>query len=77
VVHRLADGAEVLPSQITTSGVPAARLEDAARALRDATARWAALAPGETWAVDWAPAPARRTLRRGAHLSARLPLRRG
>ena len=53
VVHRLAGGEEVLPSQVTATGVPMTRLEAAAQALRDAEARWAALAPGETWVFEW------------------------
>jgi hypothetical protein len=63
VVHRLADGEEVLPSQITASGLPPARLDVAAQALRHATAHWAALAPGETWVLEWAP-PGRAARRR-------------
>jgi hypothetical protein len=62
LVHRLAEGAEVLPSQLATAGLPAERLDDAARALRDATARWAALAPGQTLVVE---RPARGRLRVG------------
>ena len=54
VVHRLAEGAEVLPAQVSSSGLPPERLQAAAEALRDATVRWSALAPGETWVVEWA-----------------------
>jgi hypothetical protein len=53
VVGRLARGAEVLAQQITASGVPRDRLEAAARMLREATGRWAALTPGEVWVLDW------------------------
>src|SRR5918998_105651 len=44
VVDRLAHGAEVLPAQLSTSGFPPERLRAAAAAVRDATARWSALA---------------------------------
>ncbi|SNX96935.1 hypothetical protein SAMN06893097_105276 [Geodermatophilus sabuli] len=53
LVGRLARAAEVLPSQVAASGFPPGRLQAAAQALRDATARWAALTPGETWVVEW------------------------
>jgi hypothetical protein len=55
VVGRLARGAPVLPAEATAAGVDAARLADAARALRDAGRRWAALEPGAEWVVEWAP----------------------
>ncbi len=56
LVHRLADGAEVLPGEVAGSGVPADRLAAAAEALRAAGRRWTALRPGEDWVQDW-PAP--------------------
>jgi hypothetical protein len=60
LVSRLADGLEVLPGQVAGSAFPVDRLQDAAQAVRDATVRWAALAPGQTWVFEWAAAPARR-----------------
>ena len=56
VVDRLAHAAEVLPAQMTASPFPPERLRAAASAVRAAAARWSALAPGETWVVEWAPA---------------------
>lgn len=55
LVHRLADGAEVLPGEVQRSGVPADRLAAAAEALREAGRRWAAMRPGEVWVQDWPP----------------------
>ncbi|MGY1744338.1 hypothetical protein [Blastococcus sp. SYSU D00695] len=57
LVHRLADGAEVLPGESGRTGVPPERLAAAAAVLRAAGRRWAALAPGEVWVQEW---PARR-----------------
>ncbi|WP_116453564.1 hypothetical protein [Blastococcus litoris] len=59
LVSRLARGAEVLPGE-AASGLPAARLEAAAGALRAAGARWAALRPGATETVVWTPVRRRR-----------------
>ena len=59
LVHRLADGAEVLPQQLAGCAVPRDRLDAAAQVLRDATARWATLEPGEVWVLEW-PSPRRR-----------------
>ncbi|MGY1771260.1 hypothetical protein [Blastococcus sp. SYSU D00813] len=59
LVHRLADGAEVLPGEVARSGVPADRLAAAADALREAGRRWAAMAPGEQWVQEWPARPAR------------------
>jgi hypothetical protein len=73
LVERLATGQEILPSQIPASGVPRDRLDAAAAALRETTARWAALAPGETWVLEW-PAVSRdrgRAPRRPARASGR------
>ena len=53
LVHRLARGEEVLPSQRSAAGVPEAELTAAVEALRDAERRWAALAPGDTWTFEW------------------------
>ena len=53
IVHRLADGAEVLPQQLAGCGVPRDRLEAAAGMVRRAAAHWAALDPGKTWVVEW------------------------
>jgi hypothetical protein len=53
LVARMARDADVLASQVAASGVPAARLRAAADALRDDERRWAALAPGATWTVEW------------------------
>ncbi|MGY1820566.1 hypothetical protein [Geodermatophilus sp. SYSU D00079] len=64
LVGRLARGAEVLPGQVAASGVPPERLQAVVGALREAAARWAALAPGETWVVEWVPAPRARGPRR-------------
>jgi hypothetical protein len=73
LVERLAVGAEVLPSQIPASGVPRDRLDAAAAVLREATARWAAAVPGDTWLLEW-PAVSRdrgRAPRRPAPASGR------
>ena len=56
LVHRLADGAEVLPGERADAGVPVERLTAAADALRAAGRRWAAMRPGEEWVQEW-PAP--------------------
>ncbi|WP_147252415.1 hypothetical protein [Blastococcus sp. TF02A-30] len=60
LVERLAAGAEVLPGQVPASGIPRERLDAAAAVLREATARWAAAAPGDTWVLEW---PARAATR--------------
>jgi hypothetical protein len=51
--ERLARGADVLPSEISASGIPPARLEAVAGALREAASRWAALTPGQEWTYEW------------------------
>ena len=61
LVARLARGAEVLRGQVAALGVPDVRLEAAAKALRDATSRWAGLVPGEELVVEWTR-PSRRPL---------------
>lgn len=53
VVGRLARGAEVLPAQVSASGCAPAELAAAATALQVAGRRWAALAPGDEWTVEW------------------------
>ncbi|TFV47470.1 hypothetical protein [Blastococcus sp. TF02A-35] len=53
VVGRCASGREVLPREVEVLGLPRARLDAAALALRDAAAKWAALSPGEEWVVEW------------------------
>ena len=53
LVHRLADGAEVLPGEVARSGVPADRLAAAAEELREAGRRWAAMAAGKEWVQEW------------------------
>jgi hypothetical protein len=65
LVHRMAEGAELLPGEIAGSGVPPERLEAAAAALRAAGRRWAAMSPGEQWLQDWPARPARVAARRG------------
>lgn len=70
LVHRLADGAQVLPGEVERSGVPADRLAAAVEALREAERRWAALRPGGQWVLQW-PAPAARTARRPARVAGR------
>jgi hypothetical protein len=53
LVGRLARGEEVLPGETSRAGHPPAALRSAAAELSSAASRWAALAPGDTWAVDW------------------------
>jgi hypothetical protein len=53
-------GAEVLPRETASSGLPPARLEAAAEALRSAGRRWAGLRPGTTETVVWAASRRRR-----------------
>ena len=60
LVGRLARGDEVLPAGTGRAGHPRETLSSAAAQLASAASRWAALAPGDTWAVDW-QAPARPT----------------
>src|SRR3954454_14514575 len=60
VVGRLARGSEGLPPEGGAWGIPSARLEAAAAALQEVTARWAGLATGESWVVEWTrPSPGR------------------
>lgn len=53
LVGRLARGHPVLAAELAAAGVPGEQLAAAADALREAERRWAALRPGETWAVEW------------------------
>ena len=53
LVHRLADGDEVLPGEVADCGIPADRLAAAAEELREAGRRWAAMRPGEEWVQEW------------------------
>ena len=53
LVSRLARGDDVLPSEVPGTGFTAARLAAAAAGLREATGRWAALSPGDTWVLEW------------------------
>jgi hypothetical protein len=53
LVGRLSRGAEVLPGEAAGLGRPAAELSAAAADLTAARRRWAALAPGETWVLEW------------------------
>jgi hypothetical protein len=53
LVGRIARGAQVLPGETGRAGFHREALESAAADLSSATARWAALAPGDTWTVDW------------------------
>jgi hypothetical protein len=59
LVGRLARGAPVLPREVAAAAFPRDRLDAAAGELRDASRRWAGLAPGETWVVDWPRRPGR------------------
>jgi hypothetical protein len=70
VVHRLSCGEPILPGDPDRSGQPLPRLHDAAASLAAATARWAALRPGERWTLSWpaggrGSSPGRRAAGRG------------
>lgn len=54
LVGRLARGDEVLPGETSRTGPTPQALRAAAADLASAASRWAALTPGDTWAVDWA-----------------------
>jgi hypothetical protein len=60
LVDRLAHGAEVLPQQVRDSGLRPEQLDAAVATLREATQRWAALEPGQTWVVEWPTRAGRR-----------------
>ena len=57
LVGRLARGGEVLPGETSHAGQTPEALRAAATDLSAAASRWAALAPGATWTVDWRPRP--------------------
>ena len=67
---RLMRGEPVLPGELRHAGHPAEALAAAAADLSSAAARWARLAPGDTWTVTWSPssrpAPRENWVRRGA-----------
>ena len=50
---RLASGGEVLPGEIPATGMPPQALVAAAAELRDVRRRWAGLAAGDVWVVEW------------------------
>ena len=60
LVGRLARGEPVLSGETSRAGHPQETLGSAVAELASAASRWAALTPGDTWAVDW-KAPARPT----------------
>ena len=61
LVGRLSTGAVVLPEQVAAAGHTAAELTAAAAELTAVRRRWVALAPGDTWVVEWSgPGPRRR-----------------
>jgi len=64
LVSRWARHAEVLPREADAVGLPRDRLDAAAEALRAAGRRWAELAPGATWVVEWPASPVRPGRRR-------------
>jgi hypothetical protein len=53
VVGRLARGERVPAGALAASGIPRERVDAAVAAVRDASRRWAALAAGEEWVVEW------------------------
>jgi hypothetical protein len=53
LVSRLASGGEVLPGEIPATGRPPRTLVAAATELRNVRRRWAGLAVGQVWVVDW------------------------
>lgn len=65
VVERRAGHGPLPAREPAGSAYPRDTLDRAAAALADARRHWAALAPGETWTVIWAPRPARRGHRTG------------
>ena len=64
LVSRSARGAAVLPGEAAALDLPPGPLAAAAAALADAGRRWRALPVGETWTLEWRPAPARPGRRR-------------
>jgi len=53
LVGRLARGDEVLPGETSRAGLTQEALSAAVAELTAAAARWAGMAPGDTWTVDW------------------------
>jgi hypothetical protein len=53
LVGRLASSGEVLPGEIATTGRPPEALAAAAAELRNVRHRWAGLAVGDVWVVEW------------------------
>jgi hypothetical protein len=53
LVGRLARGEEMLPGETGRAGHTQEALSAAAAELASAASRWAGLAPGDTWAVNW------------------------
>ena len=53
LVGRLSRADEVLPGETSPAGQAPEALRAAAADLASAASRWAALAPGTTWTVDW------------------------
>jgi len=61
LVGRLASGGEVLPGEIPATGMPHQALVAAAAELRTLRRRWAGLAAGDVWVVEWDVVRTRRT----------------
>jgi hypothetical protein len=53
LVGRLASGGRVLDGEIAATGMPPEALGVGAAEVRDARRRWAGLAVGEVWVVEW------------------------
>jgi hypothetical protein len=66
VIDRLARDEEILPTEVTASGVPRERIEAAVAAVREAARRWIALPVGECWVWEWT-SPSRRPSGGGGH----------
>ena len=65
LVSRLASGGEVLPGEIPDTRMPPQALVAAAAELRSAQRRWAGLAAGEVWVVEWGVSARRAGARSG------------
>jgi hypothetical protein len=57
LVGRLASGGAVLPAEMPATGRAREALTGAAAELRDAQRRWAGLAVGDVWVIEWSAAP--------------------
>src|SRR6476661_2901545 len=53
LVNRLASGGEVTPGALPATGVPPQRIVAAVVELGNVQRRWAGLAAGEVWVVEW------------------------